>query len=82
MSLVVVWLLLSVRAQSSLEWDSVEVVTYLRTQLPPSKGSPVCLTGGAKPIGRVSRVALLPGHDEYHNAWEIVMEINKVMRRE
>jgi hypothetical protein len=66
-TLLVASLLLSVRAQSGVEKDSVEVITYLQTQLPPSEGSPVCLTGGVEPIGRVSRVKLLPGHDEYHN---------------
>jgi hypothetical protein len=76
-SLSAVSLLPTLSAQSGVERDSVEVITYLQTQLPPSEGSPVCPTGGVDPIGRVSRVKLLPGHLEYHNAWEIVMEINK-----
>lgn len=75
--LVVVLASLSVKAQIRVERENIEVITHLRTQLPPSEGSPVCLTGGTEPIGRVSRVTLLPGHDEYHDGWELVMEINK-----
>jgi len=57
--------------------DSMEIRTYLATQLPPDQGAPVCLTGGVKPIGRVGSVRLLPGHGKGHDGWEVVMEINK-----
>jgi hypothetical protein len=57
--------------------DSTEIRTYLATQLPPAQGAPVCLTGGAEPIGRVGSVRLLPDHREGHDGWEVVMEIDK-----
>lgn len=56
--------------------NTIEVVTYLRTQLPPREGAPVCLTGGVETIGRIKRVHLLPGHADTHDAWELIMEIS------
>jgi hypothetical protein len=63
-------------SQTASEPGRIEVATYLRTQLPPVEGAPVCLTGGVDVIGRVKSVHLLPAHAEYHDAWEVIMEIN------
>jgi len=68
---------LRLTSQTANEPDSVEVMTYFRTQLPPNRGAAVCLTGGTEPIGKINSVRLLPHHDEYHDAWEAVMEIYK-----
>jgi hypothetical protein len=75
---VLVFLLIRLRSasQAASEPGRIEVATYLRTQLPPAEGAPVCLTGGVDVIGRVRSVHLLPDHAEYHDAWEVMMEIN------
>jgi hypothetical protein len=76
-SLLVVLVSPSTKAQGTLDPGSIEVTAYFETQLPPRVGAPVCLTGGDEPIGKVSRVNLLPRHDQYHDGWEVVMKINK-----
>lgn len=75
---VLVFLLSPLRStsQTASEPGRIEVATYLRTQEPPAEGAPVCLTGGVDVIGRVKSVRLLPAHTEYHDAWEVIMEIN------
>jgi hypothetical protein len=75
--LAVLLIPLRLASQTPNKPDSVEVITYFRTALPPDPGAPVCLTGGEKPIGNINSVRLLPQHDEYHNAWEVIMEINR-----
>jgi hypothetical protein len=71
--------LLAPRLAKSLvdSWDAVELITYFRTQLPPGKDMPVCLIGGTTPIGTIKSVDLVPHHDEYYEAWKVVMEINE-----
>jgi hypothetical protein len=64
-------------SQTTKEANSIEVTTYFRTQLPPNQGAAVCLIGGEQPIGNIHSVRLMPYHDEYHDAWEAVMEINE-----
>jgi len=68
---------LPLTSQAANQPSGVEVIAYFRTALPPNQGESVCLTGGAKPIGTIRSVRLLPHHDEYHDAWEAIMEINK-----
>ena len=66
-----------VAAQSAAASRSKEVRTHLATTLPPGQGAPICFEGSDEPIGRVSGVNLLPGHEKYRDAWELIVEINE-----
>jgi hypothetical protein len=68
---------LRLTSQTVNEPNSTEVITYFRTQAPPSQGAAVCRSGGGETIGNINSIRLMPHHDEYHDAWEAVMEINK-----
>ena len=69
---------LRLTSQTVNEPNSTEVIAYFRTQAPPNQGAAVCLVGGAEPIGNINSVRLVPHHDEYHEAWEAVTEINQL----
>jgi hypothetical protein len=66
----------SLRVQGAIEPDSIEVLTYLRTQAPPAVGAPVCLAEAGSVVGNVKSVRLMPGHESTHDLWEVVMELN------
>lgn len=64
--------------QVRTEPSGVEVLTHVATSGPPGAGVPVCLAGRRDhPIGYVGSVLLMPGHENTHDLWEVIMILDR-----